>query len=45
MRHVRLALSAAGDDYIVASVNEPRDEERADVTGAADDDQSHYDDP
>src|SRR5206468_6393268 len=30
MRHVRLAISPAGDDYVVARVDEPRDEERAD---------------
>jgi hypothetical protein len=41
MRHVRLALATAGDDYVVAGIDEPRDEERADVTGPTDDDKSH----
>src|SRR5207237_4316472 len=40
MRHIRLALSTAGDDYLVPRVDEPRDEERHDVTGPADDDNS-----
>ena len=31
----------AGDDYVVTRINETRDEERADVTGPADDDNSH----
>src|SRR2546423_14626825 len=41
MRHIRLAFSAAGDDYLVPRVDEPRDKERADVTSPADDDNSH----
>ena len=42
MWHIRLALSTAGDDYVVARIDKSRDEERADVTGPADDDKSHY---
>ena len=41
MRRIRLALCTAGDDYVVARVNEARDEVRADVTGPADDDNPH----
>jgi hypothetical protein len=37
MGHVGLALSAARDDDVVAGIDQPRDEERADVTGPADD--------
>jgi hypothetical protein len=42
MWHIRLALSTAGDDYVVARIDKSRDEERADVTGPADNDESHY---
>ena len=41
MRHVRFTVATAGDDYIVAGVDEPRDEEGANVTGASDDDNDH----
>jgi hypothetical protein len=41
IRDVWSALSTARDDYIVARVDESRDEERPDVTGAADYDNSH----
>lgn len=41
MRHVRLALSTAGGDYVVARGDEPRDEERSNVPGSADDDDSN----
>jgi hypothetical protein len=41
MRHIRLALSPAGNDDVVARGDEPRDKEGADVTGSADDDNSH----
>src|SRR5256885_13436097 len=42
MRHIRIALSPAGDDYFVSGVNQPWNQEGADVTGAADDENSHY---
>jgi hypothetical protein len=41
MWYIRLALSTAGYDYLVARKDKPRNEERADVTGSADDDKSH----
>jgi hypothetical protein len=41
MWYIRLPLSTGGDDYIVARVDKPRDEERADVTGTTDDDDSN----
>src|SRR5258705_6012737 len=41
MGHIGFALSTAGDDYVVAGIDKPRDEERPDVTGAPDYDKSH----
>ena len=41
MRYIRLASSTARDDYVVARIYKSRDEERTDVTGSADDDNSH----
>ena len=41
VRNIRVALATAGNNYIVARIDKPRDEERADVTGSADDDKSH----
>ena len=43
MRNVRLACATTGDDYVVARVNQSRHEERADVAGAAEDENSHRD--
>jgi hypothetical protein len=41
MAHVRLAVATAGNDYLVARIDKSRDEKCADVTGSADDDNSH----
>jgi hypothetical protein len=39
--YIRLAISAAGDDYLMASVNEPRNEKRPDMASGTDEDNSH----
>jgi hypothetical protein len=41
MWYIRLPLSTAGDDYFVPGGDEPWNQERADVAGTADDDDSN----